>query len=181
MSFHGGAAGSVVAILLLARKHGLPALRIVDYLGCCAGFGLFLVRLANFANGELWGRVTTAPWAIVFPAAAAGPYPRHPSQLYEAVLEGLVLFAILSYAFWRTRARYEPGKLLGIFLIGYGLARFAVEFFREPDVQLGTLSWGLTMGQTLTLPMILVGLWFFLTARRRRVRVESFAGAESVA
>lgn len=179
MSFHGGALGPVIALLLLARKHKLQALRLIDYLGCCAGFGIFLVRLANFANGELWGRVTTVPWAIVFPAA--GPLPRHPSQLYEALLEGVVLFAVLAYAFWRTRARYQPGRLLGIFLIGYGLTRFTLEFVREPDVQLGTLPWGLTMGQTLSLPMILVGIYFFVTAPGRRIRVEPFAGEASVA
>ncbi|MEH3107310.1 MAG: prolipoprotein diacylglyceryl transferase [Sphingomonas fennica] len=176
MSFHGGAAGSVAAVWVLARKHGLSALRIVDYIGCCAPFGLFFGRLANFVNGELWGRTTDVPWGIVFPSLAAGPLPRHPSQLYEAALEGIVLFALLAFAFWRTPARYQPGRLLGLFLIGYGLARFTVEFFREPDAQLGFMPWGLTMGQTLTLPMILVGLWFFLTAPGRRQRVEPVAG-----
>lgn len=181
MSFHGGALGVVVGILLLARRNRLSALRIHDYVACCAGFGLFLVRLANFVNGELWGRISDVPWAIVFPSADAGPYPRHPSQLYEAGLEGLLLFAILNFLFWRTRARYLPGMLLGTFLTGYGLIRFLLEFVREPDVQLGILPWGLSMGQTLSLPMILVGLWFILTAKRRRVRVEPIAGRASVA
>ncbi len=181
MSFHGGAAGAVAAVLVLARKHRLQALRIVDYIGCCAPFGLFFGRLANFVNGELWGRTTDVPWGIIFPSAAAGPLPRHPSQLYEAVLEGLVLFALLAFAFWRTRARYQPGRLLGLFLIGYGLARFIVEFFRQPDAQLGFLPWGLTMGQTLTLPMILAGVYFYASAPARRTRVEPVAGGDSVA
>lgn len=181
MSFHGGALGVVVGILLLARRDRLSALRIHDYVACCAGFGIFLVRLANFVNGELWGRITDVPWAIVFPSADAGPYPRHPSQLYEAGLEGLLLFAILNYLFWRTSARYLPGMLLGVFLTGYGLIRFLLEYVREPDVQLGILPWGLSMGQTLSLPMILVGLWFILTAKGRRVRVEPIAGRASVA
>jgi phosphatidylglycerol:prolipoprotein diacylglycerol transferase len=178
MSFHGGALGTVAAILWLARKNGLSALRIHDYIACVAPFGLFFGRLANFVNGELWGRVTDVPWALVFPGA--GPDPRHPSQLYEAGLEGVVLFSVLAYAFWRTGARYRPGLLLGLFLIGYGAARFFVEYFREPDVQLGLLPWGLSMGQTLSFPMILVGLWFVATAARRRVRVEPIAGDAAV-
>ena len=180
MSFHGGALGAVVAIIWVARSNGLSALRFHDYVACCAGFGLFLVRLANFANGELWGRITGVPWAIVFPGADAGPYPRHPSQLYEAGLEGLLLFAVLSYMFWRTRARYMPGLLLGTFLTGYGLSRFFVEFFREPDVQLGLLPWGLSMGQTLSAPMILVGLYLIVTAKGRRVRIEPIVGTASI-
>ena len=124
------------------------------------------------------------PWGVVFPHTVEIGIPepaRHPSQLYEAGLEGLLLFAILAFLFWRTNARYKPGLLLGVFLIGYGAARFFVEFFREPDVQLGILPWGLSMGQTLSAPMVFVGLWFILTAGRRRVRVEPFAGNASVA
>jgi phosphatidylglycerol:prolipoprotein diacylglycerol transferase len=180
MSFHGGAAGTILAIWLLCRRDHLSTLRFVDYIVCCAPFGLFFGRLANFVNGELWGRVTNVPWAIVFPGDA-GPYPRHPSQLYEAGLEGLVMFAVLYWAFWRTQARYKPGFLLGLGLIGYGIARFIVEFFREPDAQLGILSWGLSMGQTLSAPMILLGIWFVATASKRRIRVESIAGSASVA
>jgi len=179
MSFHGGALGTVFAIWFMCRREHLSMLRFVDYVGCCAPFGLFFGRLANFVNGELWGRVTNVPWAIVFPDA--GPYPRHPSQLYEAGLEGIVLLAVTSYAFWKTQARYKPGFLLGLFLIGYGLSRFIVEYFREPDVQLGLLPWGLSMGQTLSAPMILVGIWFVATAGKRRIRVEPVAGSVSVA
>lgn len=181
MSFHGGAAGVVIAVWWLARRNGLSMIRMLDYVACCAGFGIFLVRLANFANGELWGRITDVPWAVIFPGADAGPYPRHPSQIYEAFLEGLLLWCILNWLFWRTKARYYPGMLLGTFVAGYGVARFLVEFVREPDVQLGILPWGLSMGQTLSAPMIIVGGWFILTAKGRRVRVEPTAGNASVA
>ena len=167
MSFHGGAAGVSLGILYMARKNGLSALRIHDYIACCAPFGLFFGRIANFVNGELWGRPSDVPWAMIFPDAPDG-LPRHPSQLYEAGLEGVVLGLVLALFFWRTEARQQPGKLLGIFLLGYGLSRFVVEYFREPDAQLGTLSWGLTMGQTLTLPMIIAGLYLIFTATRRR-------------
>lgn len=167
MSFHGGALGVSVGIFYMARRDGLSWLRIHDYIACCTPFGLFFGRLANFVNGELWGRPTDVPWAVIFPAAPDG-LPRHPSQLYEAGLEGLLLGLVLAFFFWRTNARNQPGKLVGIFLLGYGLSRFFVEYFREPDIQLGTLSWGLTMGQTLTLPMIVGGVYLIATASRRR-------------
>jgi phosphatidylglycerol---prolipoprotein diacylglyceryl transferase len=174
MSFHGGLIGVVVAIWGFVRVHKLNFLRFADYVAVTIPFGLFFGRVANFINGELWGRPTDAPWGIVFPGA--GPLPRHPSQLYEAFLEGPVLFAILWYLFWKTDARYHPGKLAGVFALGYGAFRFIVEYFREPDAQLGVLDWGLTMGQTLCLPLIVVGLYFVLTAKRRRERVEPIAG-----
>jgi len=179
MSFHGGVLGVTCGILWLARKNQLNWLRIHDYVACCVPFGLFFGRIANFINGELWGRPTTVPWAIIFPRA--GGEPRHPSQLYEAGLEGIVLFTILALLFWKTKARYEPGKLVGTFLVGYGLSRFAMEYFREPDRQLGTLSWGLTMGQTLTVPMLVGGVYLIVTAKGRRTRVEPIAGSETVA
>lgn len=180
MSFHGGVLGVTAAILLLCRREGLNWLRVHDYVACCAPFGLFFGRIANFINGELWGKTTDVGWAMIFPTG--GPLPRHPSQLYEAALEGLLLGAILWYAFWRTKARYEPGKLVGIFLLGYGLARFGVEFFREADAQLMEFAQrtGLHMGQWLTLPMIAGGLYLILTAKGRRVRVEPTAGNASV-
>jgi phosphatidylglycerol---prolipoprotein diacylglyceryl transferase len=179
MSFHGGVIGTTLGILWMARKHGLDWLRVHDYVACCAPFGLFFVRLANFVNAELWGRPTNVPWAVIFPSG--GEVPRHPSQLYEAVLEGPVLFLILWYLFWKTDARYQPGKLVGTFILGYGLARFAVEFVRQPDAGLENLSWGLSMGQTLSVPMILGGLYLIATAKGRRQRVEAIAGQESVA
>jgi phosphatidylglycerol:prolipoprotein diacylglycerol transferase len=165
MSFHGGVIGVSLGILYLARKNGLSWLRIHDYVACCVPFGLFFGRLANFVNGELWGRATDVPWAMVFPTG--GEVPRHPSQLYEAGLEGILLFLILWFLFWKTDGRYHPGKLVGTFILGYGVSRFLVEFVRQPDVGLENLSWGLTMGQTLTLPMIFGGLYLIATARRR--------------
>lgn len=181
MSFHGGILGALAAVIWTARRNGLSALRFSDYAICCGPFGLFLVRLANFANGELWGRITDVRWAIVFPGDDAGPYPRHPSQLYEAGLEGLLMFAILSFLFWRTDARYKPGLLSGTFLVVYGVGRFIIEFFRQPDVQLGILPWGLSMGQTLCAPMILIGIYLLLTANRRRIDLVSAVGSPSVA
>ena len=187
MSFHGGVIGTTLGILYLARKQGLPWLRIHDYVACCVPFGLFFGRLANFVNAELWGAETTVPWGVRFPEVISGVTmlgePRHPSQLYEAALEGLILFAILWIMFWKTQARYQPGKLVGAFIFFYGLFRFLVEFVREPDVQLSafTEATGLHMGQWLSVPMILVGLYLIMTAERRRVRVEPIAGPESVA
>ena len=188
MSFHGGVVGTSLGILYFAWKQKLNWLRVHDYVACCVPFGLFFGRLANFINQELWGAPTTVPWAVRFVeatplGAALGP-PRHPSQLYEAVLEGILLFAILAFMFWRTKARYEPGKLVGAFIFFYGLFRFGVEFIREPDAQFaGTMfgSAGLHMGQWLSLPMILGGLFLMLTAAKRRTRVEPIAGTESVA
>ena len=188
MSFHGGVIGTSLGIIYLARKQKLNWLRIHDYVACCVPFGLFFGRLANFVNQELWGAVTNVPWAIRFVevdqygAQALGP-PRHPSQLYEAGLEGIVLFAILWWMFWKTKARYEPGKLVGAFILFYGLFRFAVEFIREPDSQLVEFAQatGLHMGQWLCVPMILGGAYLMATAKKRRERVEPIAGTESVA
>lgn len=186
MSFHGGVLGVTLAIILMARKNGLSWLRVHDYVACVVPFGLFFGRMANFVNGELWGKPTDVPWAIVFRGTVeAGQIEpaRHPSQLYEAGLEGLLLFAVLWFFFWRTKARYEPGKLVGIFLLGYGLCRFLVEFFREPDKQFdGTfLESTIHMGQVLCLPMIAGGIYLIATAKRRRERIEPIAGSESVA
>nr|WP_257215169.1 prolipoprotein diacylglyceryl transferase [Sphingomonas sp. R-74633] len=181
MSFHGGVIGTTLAIILMCRQQKLNWLRVHDYVACVVPFGLFFGRLANFVNGELWGKPADLPWAIVFPGA--GDMARHPSQLYEAGLEGVVLFAILWFAFWRTRARYAPGKLVGIFLLGYGCFRFFVEYFREPDAQFdGTIFASfIHMGQVLCLPMIVGGIYLIATAKGRRERVEPIAGAESVA
>jgi phosphatidylglycerol:prolipoprotein diacylglycerol transferase len=187
MSFHGGVIGTTLGILYLARKEGLPWLRIHDYVACCVPFGLFFGRLANFVNHELWGAPTNVPWAIRFPEVIAGLTalgpPRHPTQIYEALLEGVILFIILWWMFWRTQARYEPGKLVGAFIFFYGLFRFAIEFVREPDQQLIQFAQatGLHMGQWLSLPMILGGLYLMLTAKKRRVRVEPTLGSASVA
>ncbi len=181
MSLHGGALGTIFAIWLLARKYKLSFLRVCDYIACVIPFGLFLVRLANFVNDELWGRVTDVPWAIVFPNG--GDLPRHPSQLYEAALEGLLMAAILWPLFFKTDSRYKPGFLFGMAALIYGLSRFAVEFVREPDQQLQWLveASGLSMGQWLTIPMIVLGVWLVFTAGGRRQRVEPVAGNSSVA
>ncbi|KTE22710.1 prolipoprotein diacylglyceryl transferase [Sphingopyxis sp. H050] len=181
MSLHGGVLGVLVAILYVTRKEKLSFLRFCDYIACTIPFGLFLGRLANFVNGELWGRVTTVPWAIIFPRG--GPDPRHPSQLYEAGLEGIVMMAILGWLFWRTDARYKPGLLVGMASIIYGVSRFIVEYFREPDVQRMNVveATGLSMGQWLTVPMIVIGIWLVATAKKRRQRVEPIAGPDAVA
>ncbi len=159
MSFHGGAVGAVVAGWLYCRRHGLDFWRWADRFSVTAPVGLGLGRIGNFINGELFGRPTDVPWAMVFPQG--GTVPRHPSQLYEAFLEGVVLFALL----WPLRQRpWIPGKKLALLLMGYGLCRFIVEFYRQPDPQLGFILWGwLTMGQILSAGFFLAGLslWFY--------------------
>jgi phosphatidylglycerol---prolipoprotein diacylglyceryl transferase len=166
MSFHGGAAGVVAACFLHGWAAKFSGLRLLDHVATVTPIGLGLGRLANFANGELWGRPTGTNWGIIFPDA--GPEPRHPSQLYEAGLEGLVLLAVLSFLFWRTGARARPGLLAGVFGVGYGLSRYIVENYREPDRQLGILDTGLTMGQTLSLPLILAALLVLVLALVRK-------------
>ncbi|MDB5700716.1 MAG: prolipoprotein diacylglyceryl transferase [Sphingomonadales bacterium] len=180
MSLHGGFLGVILALLYFTHKHKLNMIRVCDYVACVTPFGLFFGRLANFVNGELWGRPTTVPWGIIFPGTGDG-IARHPSQLYEASLEGIVLFAILNLMFWKTDARYQPGKLVGTGLVGYGIARTLLETVRQPDAGLEHLWWGLTMGQTLSIPMILVGIYLVATAKTRRVRIEGTAGLASVA
>lgn len=171
MAFHGGVAGVAIALILFARAKKLNWLRLCDYIVCVYPIGHFLGRIANFVNGELWGRPTNGGWGIIFPEA--GPEPRHPSQLYEAGLEGLLLFALLWWMFWRTDARLYPGRLVGAFALFMGGTRFAVEFFREPDRGLGILSTGLTMGQTLTVPLLAIGAYLLLTSKRRMVVQEA--------
>ncbi len=164
MSFHGGLLGGLIACVLFARRHGFSSLQLADMTFSIAPLGLFLGRIGNFINGELWGRPTDLPWGMVFPGA--GPVPRHPSQLYEAFLEGVVLFVLL---WWVGRKPRPAGTLLAIFLIGYGMARFVVEFVREPDAHLGVLSLGLSMGQWLSLPMVAAGAGLlFLVSQRTK-------------
>jgi phosphatidylglycerol:prolipoprotein diacylglycerol transferase len=155
MSFHGGVIGCIVATVLFALRRNVPILSLGDVTTAVAPIGLFLGRIANFINGELWGRPTNVPWAMVFPHG--GPIPRHPSQLYEAALEGLVLLVVLAMLV-RLGALKRPGLVTGAFFLGYGLARIACEFFREPDAQLGFLWGGLTMGMLLCIPLILAGI-----------------------
>jgi len=184
MAFHGGFLGVIVACALYWRRHGIPILPAADALALAVPVGLMLGRLANFINGELWGRPTDMPWGVVFPGALAQNCPdvltlcaRHPSQLYEAALEGLILGIVLLWLAFRTGALKRPGVIFGVFLTGYGIARFLVEFVRQPDSQfispgnpLG-LAWqingyGLTMGQILSVPMILFGLYLIQRARK---------------
>jgi phosphatidylglycerol:prolipoprotein diacylglycerol transferase len=167
MSFHGGFLGVLVALWLFARSRRKRWLDVTDFVAPLVPLGLAAGRLGNFINGELWGRVTDLPWAMVFPPA--GPAPRHPSQLYQFGLEGLALFALL----WiYTRRRRPLGAASGLFLVGYGLARFLAEYAREPDSFLGYLALGLTMGQWLSLPMIVSGLIMMRWAYRRADRAE---------
>lgn len=167
MAFHGGVLGVIVAIYLFSRLRKLSFLRMGDLVCAVVPIGLFFGRIANFINGELWGRpAPDVPWAFVFPHG--GDVPRHPSQLYEAVLEGLVLFIVL-HLLWRVTAlRERQGFIAGAFLAGYGISRFIVEFFREPDDFLGTVAAGMTMGQLLSLPMILVGAALMIASGRFR-------------
>lgn len=167
MSFHGGLIGALLSGIAAAKLTGIPYLTLAD-LGCVAApLGLFFGRLANFVNGELWGAPTDLPWGVVF-GGAAGNIPRHPSQLYEAVLEGIVIFCVL-FALSRKLPPRPRGTFFGIFLIMYGAFRFLVEFVREPDVQLGYL-WGgwLTMGQLLSVPLIVVGVCVLIYAVRMK-------------
>jgi phosphatidylglycerol:prolipoprotein diacylglycerol transferase len=161
MSFHGGFTGCVLAVVLFAKKRGVPILSLGDVTCAVGTIGVFLGRIANFINGELWGRPADVPWAMVFPNG--GPLPRHPSQLYEAGLEGLVLFAVL-FMLIRMGALKRPGLIIGSFAVAYAIARGICEFFREPDAQLGFLWGGATMGQLLSIPLFLAGVGFIVYA-----------------
>ena len=167
MSFHGGFLGCVAAVMLFARSNGISILSLGDITTAVGPIGLFLGRLANFINSELWGRPadSSVPWAMVFPNG--GPLPRHPSQLYEAALEGILLFAILAVMI-RSGALKRPGLILGSFIAIYAFARITGEFFREPDPQLGFLWGGLTMGMLLSVPMIIAGAILIVMAWRRK-------------
>jgi phosphatidylglycerol---prolipoprotein diacylglyceryl transferase len=167
MSFHGGFLGCVAAVMLFARKNDISILSLGDITTAVGPIGLFLGRLANFINSELWGRTadSSVPWAMVFPNG--GPLPRHPSQLYEAALEGILLFAVLAVMI-RMGALKRPGLILGSFITIYALARITSEFFREPDPQLGFLWGGLTMGMLLSVPMIIAGAILIMMAWRRK-------------
>ena len=184
MSFHGGFLGVVVAAMLFCWREKIAMLRLGDLFGKAAPPGMFLGRLANFVNAELWGRPTDLPWGVIFPGEAAqtcgqlaGLCARHPSQLYEALLEGLVLGGLVLWGVWRRGWLRFPGRTMGVFVAGYGLSRFVIEFVRQPDQQFVTQGnplglawqvggWGLTQGQALSLPMMALGLWFVWRAAR---------------
>ncbi|MSQ58064.1 MAG: prolipoprotein diacylglyceryl transferase [Limnohabitans sp.] len=157
MSFHGGMLGVILAMFLYAHRQGLPWLQVTDFIAPCVPTGLAAGRVGNFINGELWGREAdpALPWAMIFPQSGS-MIPRHPSQIYQFLLEGLLLFVVL----WLIARKPQPtGYISGVFLFGYGCLRFLAEYFREPDAHLGLLSAGLSMGQWLCVPMILIGIW----------------------
>ena len=157
MSFHGGLVGVITGLYCFARKYKFPFLKITDIVALYVPIGIFLGRLANFVNGELWGRVTTVPWAVKFPEG--GYLPRHPSQLYEALSEGVLMFIILNCLWKKAYVRAHYGIISSVFLIIYATSRICMEFFREPDQQIGFLLGGITMGQLLSLPFLLLGLY----------------------
>jgi phosphatidylglycerol:prolipoprotein diacylglycerol transferase len=169
MSFHGGVLGVLVAILWVAKRNSLSFIRVCDYIAVNVGFGMLFGRLANFVNGELWGRAVESdvPWAMVFPGG--GNLARHPSQLYEALLEGALVIAVMLPLFWKTRARFRPGLLVGAFTALIASARFVVEFYREPDEHLTEFAMrtGLSMGQWLSIPLILAAIAVIVWALRR--------------
>ncbi len=184
MSFHGGFAGVVIAGVIFCKKHKIPMLSFGDLMAMAAPMGLFLGRLANFNSAELWGKPSNVPWAVIFPGDAAQDCSdmvdlcaRHPSQLYEALMEGLILGALILYQAYKRGWTLKPGRLMGLFIMGYGISRFIVEFFRQADAQfitennpLGHVvrigSMGMSMGQLLSLPMVAIGMWFITRARK---------------
>ncbi|MDJ0893686.1 MAG: prolipoprotein diacylglyceryl transferase [Alphaproteobacteria bacterium] len=172
MSFHGGLLGVIGVMIWFSRRRNMGFYVLSDLVAAATPIGLFLGRIANFINGELFGRVTDAPWGVLFPRG--GPLPRHPSQLYEAALEGLILFILLFYLARFTEARQRPGLISGVFLAWYGAARILVELVREPDGHIGYLLGGITMGQILSLPALLFGAWLIM----RALRGPRFSGRE---
>jgi phosphatidylglycerol:prolipoprotein diacylglycerol transferase len=165
MSFHGGFLGTILAMTLFARSRKMRVWAFIDVIAAGVPLAIFLVRLANFINGELFGRESDAPWAMVFPEG--GELPRHPSQLYEAGLEGIVLFIVIRIFTHRYHRLATTGFVSGIFCAGYGVARTVSEFFREPDIQIGFLAGGLTMGMLLSVPLIIAGLGLIVWSIRR--------------
>jgi phosphatidylglycerol:prolipoprotein diacylglycerol transferase len=188
MSFHGGLIGTTLAIGWVAWRGKLNFIRVCDYIAVNVGFGMMFGRIANFVNGELWGKPSSVPWAMMFceardatGACKAFGVPRHPSQLYEALLEGALVIAIMLPLFWKTRARFRPGLLVGVFTVLIGAARVVVELFREPDDQLKQFAAqsGLHMGQWLSLPLVLVGLGLIAWALRRPALASGYKPAEA--
>jgi len=170
MTFHGGLIGVIIAVILFARIKSVRLLTLGDLIATAAPIGLFFGRIANFINGELYGRITDVPWAMVFPHG--GPNSRHPSQIYESIGEGIILFVFMHIMIYRFGALQRPGMITGLFMIGYGIARSSIEFFRMPDAHIGYLSGGLTMGIVLSVPMIPIGLAFiWLSLKNQRITI----------
>jgi phosphatidylglycerol:prolipoprotein diacylglycerol transferase len=170
MAFHGGLIGVIIAVILFARIKSVRLLTLGDLIATAAPIGLFFGRIANFINGELYGRITDVPWAMVFPHG--GPNSRHPSQIYESIGEGIILFVFMHIMIYRFGALQRPGMITGLFMIGYGIARSSIEFFRMPDAHIGYLSGGLTMGIVLSVPMIPIGLAFiWLSLKNQRITI----------
>ena len=165
MSFHGGLLGVIVSTIIFCRKRGIDLWSFADRIACVAPIGLFFGRLANFINGELYGRISDVSWAVVFPNG--GPNSRHPSQIYEAIGEGLLLFLLMIFLFKYLSLRLRPGFLTGIFFSGYGIVRIGAEFFRQPDSHIGFLSFGFTTGQLLSIPLVIVGFWLVQRSRQK--------------
>ncbi|MDN5248366.1 MAG: prolipoprotein diacylglyceryl transferase [Wolbachia endosymbiont of Tyrophagus putrescentiae] len=172
MSFHGGAVGTLCAVVIACRKHKVPVFYTLDLISCGMPIGLFLGRIGNFINGELFGRVTNVSWAMIFPKSGDN-FLRHPSQLYQAFFEGLLLFVVVNLLYFFTRIRFYRGALTGFAIIWYGIVRFLVEFFREPDYHLGYLWFNLTMGQLLSIPTVIAGVFIYLRALYLKFDVKS--------
>lgn len=179
MAFHGGLLGVILAMILFTRKRGLPLFGFTDLIALVAPVGIGLGRIANFINGEHWGRVSDVSWAVIFSATGGGDVPRHPSQLYEAVMEGLLLFLLLVWLVHAKKALWRPGLTTGVFLTGYAVARTVAELFREPEVLQATLPFGTTWGQWLSLPMALYGLYLVRKAMAAPKAVEQPASKQS--
>ena len=168
MSFHGGLIGITCSLYIFCKKNNIPFISVLDLAACCAPIGLFFGRIANFINGELWGRVTGVRWGVIFPFA--GPLPRHPSQIYEAVFEGLILFLIMMILLLKTKSRSYTGLLSGIMSTLYALIRISIEFFREPDLNICYSIFCITLGQLLSLPMIVIGLLLIIHSQKQFCR-----------
>ncbi|WP_102959241.1 prolipoprotein diacylglyceryl transferase [Mangrovicella endophytica] len=180
MSFHGGLVGVVIAIIIFCAQYRVPLFSLIDVVAASVPFGLFFGRIANFINGELWGAPSDVPWAMVFPTG--GPEPRHPSQLYEALMEGVILWLVLRILTHHFKMLRKPRFVGAVFIGGYGIARILVEFVRIPDVQLGYLYGGwLTMGMVLSMPMLLVAAWGIITAKPRSYAAPATPGAAPTA
>ncbi|MBQ4874808.1 MAG: prolipoprotein diacylglyceryl transferase [Rickettsiaceae bacterium H1] len=169
MSFHGGLIGVIICLCIFCKKNNISVFPVLDLAACFAPIGLFFGRIANFINGELWGRVTNMPWGVIFPHA--GSLPRHPSQIYEALCEGLILFLVMITLLFKTKARNYPGLMSGIMSILYATARISIEFYREPDLEFCYSYFCITLGQLLSVPMIIIGILFIIYSQKSHTKI----------